>query len=73
MMAESETIWLEIGEAFFATDDAAAGEHCEALVEQLQAKMAAGDEEQAAIEQEQAQLKALLYGRFGKSINLETS
>jgi len=66
-----EKVLLLYGETFFETSEEEATEHCESRVDAVQAKIDALDGEQAAILEEQADLKKTLYGRFGKSINLE--
>ena len=62
---------LLVGEAFFDTTEEDATEHCEAEVEKMQGQLEALETEEEAIVQEQTKLKATLYGRFGKSIQLE--
>lgn len=66
-------VWLLMGEAFAATTPDEAVQYCEAQVEELQAKVDRLQQEEKSILAEQAELKKALYGRFGKSINLETS
>ena len=62
---------LLIGEAFFETSEDEATAHCEQQIDILQASLEKLQTEQAQIQQEQAELKTILYGRFGKSIQLE--
>lgn len=71
MMASGEKVMLLIGESFFDTTEDDATEYCETEVERLQAKIDVLDSEQETILEEQAKLKKILYGRFGKSIQLE--
>ena len=59
------------GETFFETNEDDATEFCEARIEQLQKQLDRLKEEDENIISQQADLKKLLYGRFGKSINLE--
>lgn len=66
-------VWLLTGEAFAATAPDDAVQFCESQVEELQAKADRLVQEEERILAEQAELKKLLYGRFGKSINLESS
>ena len=71
MMGTGDTVMLMLGEAFFETTEEGATEHCEAQVEKCQAIVDKLDEEESQILEEQAELKKALYGRFGKSIQLE--
>ena len=66
-------VWLLTGEAFAATTPDDAVQYCESQVEVLQAKVDRLVQEEERILAEQAELKKILYGRFGKSINLESS
>ena len=50
-----------------------ATEHTEEETEKLQARVDSLSVEESNILKEQAKLKVVLYGRFGKSINLEDS
>ena len=70
---DDPVVWLLTGEAFAATTSDEAVHYCEAQVEELQAKVDRMLQEEKSILAEQADLKKILYGRFGKSINLETS
>ena len=71
MMASGDKVMLYLGEAFFEATEEEATEFCEAKVEELQEKLNALQEEENAIVEEQDELKKILYGRFGKSIQLE--
>lgn len=71
MMGSGEKVLLMIGEAFFESSEDDATENCEAEVEKHQAQVDKLEEEEADIIDKQADLKAVLYGRFGKSIQLE--
>ncbi len=71
MMASGDKVMLLIGESFFDTSEEDATEYCEAEVERLQAKIDDLQSEEDTILEEQAKLKKVLYGRFGKSIQLE--
>jgi len=71
MMGSGEKVMLFLGEAFFEASEEEATEFCEAQVELQQAKMDALDEEESNIVEQQDVLKKALYGRFGKSIQLE--
>ena len=62
---------LLIGESFFETSEDDATEFCEAEVDRMTETLEALDQEEAEIVDEQAKLKSVLYGRFGKSIQLE--
>lgn len=62
---------LLIGESFFDTSEEDATEYCESEVERITEILASLDEEETRILEAQAELKKLLYGRFGKSIQLE--
>jgi prefoldin subunit 4 len=67
--APSVMIWH--GETFFESNEDEATAFCEARIETLQKQLDALKQEQVEIDTQQAELKRLLYGRFGKSINLE--
>jgi prefoldin subunit 4 len=71
MMGSGDKVLLMQGEAFFEVTENEATGYCEAAVDVLQAKMSALDTENESVMAQQAQLKQILYGRFGKSINLE--
>jgi prefoldin subunit 4 len=71
MMASGDKVMLLVGESFFETTEDNATEYCEAEVERLQKLIETmGDEEKTIIDK-QNELKKILYGRFGKSIQLE--
>lgn len=70
-MGSGEKVLLMMGEAFFESSEDDATEHCEAEVEKHQAQVDKLEEEEADIIDKQADLKTVLYGRFGKSIQLE--
>jgi prefoldin subunit 4 len=71
MTAGGDKVLLMTGEAFFETNEEKATEFCEAQVEKVQQKMDALAAEETTLRGEQEKLKVILYGRFGKSINLE--
>ena len=62
---------LSLGDAFFEVSEEDATEHCENALEKYQCKVDELDAEESEILEKQAELKKLLYARFGKSINLE--
>jgi len=62
---------LRLGEAMFEATEDEATEFCEAEVERHQETVDRLSEEESEILERQAELKKILYGRFGKSINLE--
>lgn len=62
---------LRLGDALFESTEEDATEFCEAEVERYQAKLDDLDKEEGEISERMASLKKVLYGRFGKSINLE--
>jgi chaperonin cofactor prefoldin len=64
-------ILLWHGETFFECDEDEATAFCEVRIESLQRQLDALQQEAAEIQTQQTELKDLLYGRFGKSINLE--
>jgi prefoldin subunit 4 len=67
----SSSIMLLQGEAFFETNENDATTFCETRIEKLQQQLDQLNDEDKDILSQQAELKILLYGRFGKSINLE--
>lgn len=71
MMGSGDKVMLLLGDSFFETKEDAATDFCEAQVEKLQAAVTRLEDEQKQILAKQDEYKALLYGRFGKSINLE--
>ena len=71
MGSGDDTVLLELGEAWLETTEDEATEFCEAQVEQLQSQVDKLNQEEEDISKQQAELKQILYGRFGKSINLE--
>ena len=71
MASEGDKVMLFIGESFFDSTEEDATEFCESEVDKLTKMLEGFEEEEATILQEQAELKKVLYGRFGKSIQLE--
>ena len=70
-MASGDKVMLLVGESFFETNEDDATEFCESEVERMQELLNTLEEEETTIVGEQDGLKKLLYGRFGKSIQLE--
>eukprot|EP00429_Kryptoperidinium_foliaceum_P053531 CAMPEP_0176091076 /NCGR_PEP_ID=MMETSP0120_2-20121206/45614_1 /TAXON_ID=160619 /ORGANISM="Kryptoperidinium foliaceum, Strain CCMP 1326" /LENGTH=126 /DNA_ID=CAMNT_0017424961 /DNA_START=44 /DNA_END=421 /DNA_ORIENTATION=+ len=70
MMASGDKVMLLIGESFFDTSEEDATEFCEQEVERMQGLLDEMETEEESIVQEQQKLKTILYGRFGKSIQL---
>jgi prefoldin subunit 4 len=70
-MSSGDNVMLLIGESFFDTSEDEATEFCESEVERMTEILEKLDEEESTIVEEQAELKTVLYGRFGKSIQLE--
>mmetsp|Transcript_5623 Transcript_5623/g.13413 ORF Transcript_5623/g.13413 Transcript_5623/m.13413 type:complete len:132 (-) Transcript_5623:1511-1906(-) len=71
MSSDGDNVMLLIGESFFDTSEEEATEFCESEVERMTEVLEKLDEEESTILEEQAALKKALYGRFGKSIQLE--
>ena len=71
MMASGDNVMLYLGNAFLETSEEEATQHCEEEVERLQGVLDELESEREDIIGQQNKLKAILYGRFGKSINLE--
>jgi hypothetical protein len=69
--AAAAAIMILHGETFFETNEEDATTFCEARIEQLQKELDVLVKEEQEIVSQQSELKKLLYGRFGKSINLE--
>lgn len=69
---ESGTVMILAGEAFMETTEDDAVQYCDKQIEKLQEESDKLEEEEKEIVAEQATLKSQLYGRFGKSINLES-
>ena len=72
-MGDGDKVMLRLGEAMFEATEDEATEFCEGEVERHQETVDKLLEEEADILEEQEGLKKHLYGRFGKSINLEDS
>ena len=71
MMGDGDNVMLRLGGAMFEATEEEATEYCEAEVERQQEILDKLSEEEAGIVERQETLKKILYGRFGKSINLE--
>jgi prefoldin subunit 4 len=71
MMGNGDKVLLSLGEAFFEVDEDAATLFCEEDIDKNQKILDALQQEEEDIVEQQAALKKILYGRFGKSINLE--
>ena len=71
MMGSGEKVMIMMGEAFLESSEEDATEHCELEVEKYQARIDQLEKEEGEILEEQDKLKKVLYGRFGKSIQLE--
>jgi prefoldin subunit 4 len=72
MMGSGENVMILFGgETFFETSEESATEYCEIQVEKFQTELEKLSQEEISILDEQATLKKILYGRFGKSIQLE--
>ena len=72
MMGSGDQVMLMMGgETFFETSEESATDYCEGQVEKRQAELDSLSQEESDIIEEQAALKTILYGRFGKSIQLE--
>lgn len=71
MMGNGDRVMLRLGEAMFEATEDEATEFCEIEMERHQKMVDKLNEEEADILEQQSGLKKLLYGRFGKSINLE--
>ena len=71
MSSDGDDVMLLIGESFFDTSEEEATDFCESEVERMTELLEKLDEEESTIVEEQAELKTILYGRFGKSIQLE--
>lgn len=71
MMASGDPVLLLIGESFFDTTEDDATEFCEEEVERMQSQLESLEQEESDILEQQAELKKVLYARFGKSIQLE--
>ena len=71
MMGDGDNVMLRLGSAMFESTEDEATEYCEAEIERHQQILDKLSEEESVILERQGALKKLLYGRFGKSINLE--
>lgn len=71
MSSDGDNVMILIGESFFDTSEDEATEFCDAEVERMTEVLEKLDEEESTIVEKQAGLKNILYGRFGKSIQLE--
>jgi len=73
MVGVGGPVRLLLGEAFVEVSEDYATEYCERKQEQLQARVEELGAEKEGITTRQMELKKALYGRFGNSINLESS
>mmetsp|Transcript_2806 Transcript_2806/g.4398 ORF Transcript_2806/g.4398 Transcript_2806/m.4398 type:complete len:135 (-) Transcript_2806:120-524(-) len=71
MATGTSKVLLQLGNCFVEVPEDEATEHTEAETEKLQERIDALNGEEADIVSKQGKLKVILYGRFGKSINLE--
>mmetsp|Transcript_13964 Transcript_13964/g.16229 ORF Transcript_13964/g.16229 Transcript_13964/m.16229 type:complete len:134 (+) Transcript_13964:179-580(+) len=71
MMGSGDKVMLHLGNAYFEIQEDTATEYCEEEVEKLQERVDELSEEEENISEDMKKLKVVLYGRFGKSINLE--
>eukprot|EP00558_Chaetoceros_sp_UNC1202_P005299 CAMPEP_0197236600 /NCGR_PEP_ID=MMETSP1429-20130617/3650_1 /TAXON_ID=49237 /ORGANISM="Chaetoceros sp., Strain UNC1202" /LENGTH=133 /DNA_ID=CAMNT_0042695409 /DNA_START=103 /DNA_END=504 /DNA_ORIENTATION=+ len=71
MMGSGDKVILNLGNAFFELEEEAATEFCEDEVNVMQDICDKLEEEEGDIVDKQNDLKKALYGRFGKSINLD--
>jgi len=72
-MGSGDKVMIMLGEAFFESSEEDATELCEEQLEKFQTTIETLDEEESSILEQQSGLKKELYGRFGKSIQLEDS
>ena len=70
-MGDGDRVMLRLGGAMFEATEDEATEFCEAEVERHQEVLDKLNAEAADVVRQQVALKKILYGRFGKSINLE--
>ena len=73
MMGSGDNVMLNLGNAFFELDEEEATTFCDDEVTNMQEIVDRLEEEEGEILDGQKSLKSVLYGRFGKSINLEDS
>jgi prefoldin subunit 4 len=71
MSGAGDKVMLLIGESFFDSTEDQATEYCEQEVDRLTEQIKKIQQEEASIMEQQSELKKILYGRFGKSIQLE--
>lgn len=71
MATGTSKVLLQLGNCFLEVAEDEATEHTEAETEKLQERIDVLNAEEADIASQQGKLKVILYGRFGKSINLE--
>lgn len=71
MMGNGDRVMLRLGEVMFETTEDEATQFCETEVERHQETIDNLSKEEIEILERQSGLKKILYGRFGKSINLE--
>uniref|UniRef100_A0A7S0XDK4 Prefoldin subunit 4 n=1 Tax=Chromulina nebulosa TaxID=96789 RepID=A0A7S0XDK4_9STRA len=64
-------VMLLIGENFMEVTEEFAEEYCEKKTKKLQSRIEQLENEEQSIVSRQEELKKILYGRFGDSINLE--
>jgi prefoldin subunit 4 len=68
---EDDKVPYKIGDSFFSLPVPEVQELLSASVERIDGEVSGAEEKLAELREEMEELKAALYGRFGKSINLE--
>ena len=71
MMGSGSTVMLPLDDALFESSEEDATEFCEMEVERYQSTLDGLTSEMGDVTDKMDALKKVLYGRFGKSINLE--
>mmetsp|Transcript_70297 Transcript_70297/g.121826 ORF Transcript_70297/g.121826 Transcript_70297/m.121826 type:complete len:127 (+) Transcript_70297:84-464(+) len=68
---EMDGLMLKVGEAYTPVEEDSVTEHLSKLAEQAESKLTESVDEIEAVKTEMGDLKKVLYGKFGTSINLE--
>lgn len=72
MISDEETIKYSLGEVFLHVDQEEAESRIAVAVQRMETDVKVLGEENERVKKRMAELKSILYGKFGNAINLET-
>ena len=73
MLLDDDSVMVKVGEVYVRVSNEEGDEWVKREQRAVEERKAALDAEKAAIEQQMKELKAALYAKFGKAINLENA